>query len=1009
MKKFISIIFINSIVFCFGNTNYVSLTGMHVSPFDSWQTASTNIQNAIDVAIAGNIVLVDSGLYSRVRGDIADESSGSMLTITNAIKVIGLYGAEFTKVDAIGYHQRNLYINHDEAVFSGFELVGGWARTNLGEQVFPVSVGGAIFSEAGMIENCIISWGRAGLDASKAYLSNSIMRNCLIDASGGFNGDAIKCIDSNIESCTIFSYSTNEPQILRVEGNSLIINTIIYNKSFPNSNIVVIAPAQVMYSCSQDMPLGPGNIKTDPLLVSNNWKLTVESPCINAGTNETWMLNAKDINGNLRISKEIVDIGVHEMPGVYYVSTHGKHIAPYFSLENAATNLKAVLDIAYNNTVIFVDSGEYSFAENILLNKTVHILGLHTNNLPIFKMNNYKITQNANDGIMENLIISEGKATAVSLRAGIIRGCIFKNNYSDEVGSALSMEAGLVDACTFINNSSKIAGGAINIGGGIIRNSVIAENYCEGIEFMGITNTGGGAIIINGNATFENCTIVNNFSDNCGGAILFLESESTKFFNCIIANNYAKKSGNDFSFAIEGIASAAIYNSVVESGFEGLIDAGGNITNNPKLSGLEVGIYRLEPDSPCINAGTNLPWMTENTQDYSGAARIYNEIVDIGACEFQNIFYVAETGMHIIPFDTIAKAATNIIDAINLVENASYLKIESGNYKLSQKITMLNNITISGADNFTTVLDADNQDFYIENSNLKKMLIKNIYLKNYNGKSAFKFGAGAIKNCKASNCQGDMGAAFNARGTARLSQCYAISNSAIVGGGFIFSENAMAENCVAFGNSAIAGAGVALLGNSEIRNFLIAENFQTGTFTIPGENPIGGGGGIILPGSDDGIPSSAKIQNCTIVNNYSEEAGAGIYAVNFLGTSSNILINNIIANNKKIDEQNDMEINDAELWLQNNCISTELPIGIIDGGGNVITNLIFAENSWYLLENSPGIEYGIYLSWMRFNNDLDGIFMGALDKINVGAYQTVLPEPIFLGLLLGSLLFFRRR
>ena len=32
-------------------TNYVSKTGLHISPFDSWANAATNIQAAVDVLL----------------------------------------------------------------------------------------------------------------------------------------------------------------------------------------------------------------------------------------------------------------------------------------------------------------------------------------------------------------------------------------------------------------------------------------------------------------------------------------------------------------------------------------------------------------------------------------------------------------------------------------------------------------------------------------------------------------------------------------------------------------------------------------------------------------------------------------------------------------------------------------------------------------------------------------------------------------------------------------------
>ena len=44
-------------------TNYVSLSGSHVSPFTSWATAATNIQDAVDAATTNDVVMVTNGTY----------------------------------------------------------------------------------------------------------------------------------------------------------------------------------------------------------------------------------------------------------------------------------------------------------------------------------------------------------------------------------------------------------------------------------------------------------------------------------------------------------------------------------------------------------------------------------------------------------------------------------------------------------------------------------------------------------------------------------------------------------------------------------------------------------------------------------------------------------------------------------------------------------------------------------------------------------------------------------
>ncbi|MGI6088308.1 MAG: choice-of-anchor Q domain-containing protein, partial [Kiritimatiellia bacterium] len=59
-----------------------------------------------------------------------------------------------------------------------------------------------------------------------------------------------------------------------------------------------------------------------------------------------------------------------------------------------------------------------------------------------------------------------------------------------------------------------------------------------------------------------------------------------------------------------------------------------NTTNAPVFVNSDAGDYRLAQGSPCINTGTNLPWMAEAV-DLDGRPRIdrFSRLPDMGCYE----------------------------------------------------------------------------------------------------------------------------------------------------------------------------------------------------------------------------------------------------------------------------------------------------------------------------------------------------------------------------------------
>jgi hypothetical protein len=152
-------------------------------------------------------------------------------------------------------------------------------------------------------------------------------------------------------------------------------------------------------------------------------------------------------------------------------------------------------------------------------------------------------------------------------------------------------------------------GGVFFESGGNIRSCLIVHN----------TAHNGGGAYCNSDGDVQNCTLCNNTASSAGGGIYNFLNPKTNI-NCIIYHNFAP-SGTNYHNA--GGSQAFCDASPLPAG-------PGNIGQPP---GFLAGDYRLWLGSPCIDAGTNLPWMA-TASDLDGNPRIYEDRVDMGCYEF---------------------------------------------------------------------------------------------------------------------------------------------------------------------------------------------------------------------------------------------------------------------------------------------------------------------------------------------------------------------------------------
>ena len=183
-------------------TNHVHFVnasnGAPLWPYADWATAATNIQDAVDAAIAGDRIFVTNGIYttgSRVTG-----ASTNCVVVTNAVSLVGVAGPALTVIDGGGI--KRCVSLAGGATLSGFtltngttseggagvfcaslsEVVSNCVMTGNNASIYTASGGGAYF---GTLTNCTLTGNVALLGGGAAY---SVLNHCLVSGNGSGAG-----------------------------------------------------------------------------------------------------------------------------------------------------------------------------------------------------------------------------------------------------------------------------------------------------------------------------------------------------------------------------------------------------------------------------------------------------------------------------------------------------------------------------------------------------------------------------------------------------------------------------------------------------------------------------------------------------------------------------------------------------------------------------------------------------------------------------------------------------
>jgi parallel beta-helix repeat protein len=283
--------------------HYVDVNGTNATPpYTNWATAATNIQDAVNVASAGDTLVVTNGVYPGGVG------------VNKPLRLLSLNGPQFTVINGGGTH-RCVSLTAG-ASLTGFMLTNGYAEED----------GGGLWcaSTNGVVTNCLIVGNAAPYGGGAAYggtLYNCIvssnsddgawlgtLHNCIVSSNSGFG--ALGCTlynctltgnaRSGAEGCTLYNCTltgnsgggadgctlyncTLTSNSLRGAYGCTLYNCIVYFNTAA-SGVNYEADSALNYCCTTPLPTnGVGNIALDPQLASAS-HLSADSPCIGAGS-----------------------------------------------------------------------------------------------------------------------------------------------------------------------------------------------------------------------------------------------------------------------------------------------------------------------------------------------------------------------------------------------------------------------------------------------------------------------------------------------------------------------------------------------------------------------------------------------------------------------------------------------------------------------------------------------------------------------------------------------------
>ena len=257
----------------------------------AWRGGGVNLVMAVACGITDNFATYGGG---------SSDSTISFCTIQDNVATFK-GGGDCDDVVEVSTIRRNRSLRH------GGGLYGGWSQDCRIRENDAGWGGGMSETTA---SNCMVQNNHAHQSGGGAY-GGTLYSSLLSGNSAGDKGGGQD--NSTLYNCTVVGNKATNLAGGCYAG--ALYNCIVWsNRATSDANF---SGGTYAYCCTTPNPGGIDNLTDDPLFVNaagGDYQLQSNSPCVNAGTNQDWMIGATDLHTNetLRICGGCVDMGAYE-------------------------------------------------------------------------------------------------------------------------------------------------------------------------------------------------------------------------------------------------------------------------------------------------------------------------------------------------------------------------------------------------------------------------------------------------------------------------------------------------------------------------------------------------------------------------------------------------------------------------------------------------------------------------------------------------------------------------